>query len=106
MEEQTVVSSLAALAHPTRLQAFRSLVVAGPEGMTPSDLAYHLDVPAPTLSFHLKELLHAALVTQERDGRKLFYRAAFDRMEAVMSFLTAHCCQGKACSVTKRKSKC
>ncbi len=106
MKEQDAIHALAALAHGTRLQAFRSLVVAGPDGMTPTDLAYHLDVPAPTLSFHLKELLHAGLVTQERDGRQLIYRAAFAEMEALMSFLTAHCCQGKPCAVTRKKAKC
>ncbi|MGH6623633.1 MAG: ArsR/SmtB family transcription factor [Burkholderiaceae bacterium] len=105
LDEAAVVRSLAALAQSTRLQAFRALVVAGPEGMTPGDLAYHLDVAAATLSFHLKELMIAGLVSQERDGRNLIYRVEFDRMLGLMSFLTAHCCQGKGCTPSER-SKC
>lgn len=102
LKEADAVRSLSALSQPTRLQAFRALVVAGPDGMTPGDLAYHLDVPAPTLSFHLKELVFAGLITQEREGRNLIYRAQFDRMDALLSFLTAHCCGGSACAVTKK----
>ena len=106
-KQDQVIKALAALAQATRLQAFRALVVAGPAGMTPTDLAYHLDVPAPTLSFHLKELMAAGLVTQERDGRHLIYRADFSEMDALMSFLTAHCCQGEPCAATKgRRAKC
>lgn len=107
MEESEVVKSMSALAQPTRLQAFRALVVAGPDGLTPGDLAHHLDVPAPTLSFHLRELVHAGLISQQRDGRNLIYRVEFGRMNDLMSFLTAHCCGGRACAVTKRsKEKC
>ncbi|MCU0949852.1 MAG: metalloregulator ArsR/SmtB family transcription factor [Burkholderiaceae bacterium] len=106
MEEKAVVPALGALAHPTRLQAFRALVVAGHDGLTPSDLADRMDVPAPTLSFHLKELLMAGLVTQEREGRNLIYRAQFEAMQGLMSYLTAHCCQGKPCAPTRRKLKC
>ncbi|CAJ0787251.1 hypothetical protein LMG7141_01910 [Ralstonia condita] len=73
------------------------LVVAGPTGMTPGALAEQLDVPGATLSFHLKELMNARLVTQERDGRNLIYRAAYDHMAALLGFLTANCCQGAAC---------
>jgi ArsR family transcriptional regulator, arsenate/arsenite/antimonite-responsive transcriptional repressor len=101
MRQSDAVRALAALSQETRLQAFRALVVAGPEGMTPSDLAYHLDVAASRLSFHLKELLFAQLITQERDGRNLIYRARFDRMQSLMGFLTAHCCAGEACEVTR-----
>jgi DNA-binding transcriptional ArsR family regulator len=97
MEENDVVRSLAALAHGLRLQVFRMLVVAGPEGLTPGAIAEQLDVPGATLSFHLKELMHAQLVTQQREGRNLIYRAAFDHMDALLGFLTANCCQGQAC---------
>jgi DNA-binding transcriptional ArsR family regulator len=107
VKEDDAIKALSALSQPTRLQAFRALVVAGPDGMTPSDLAYHLDVAPSSLSFHLKELLIAGLISQERDGRNLIYRAQFDRMDGLMSFLTAHCCGGKACAVTKRaKVRC
>jgi ArsR family transcriptional regulator, arsenate/arsenite/antimonite-responsive transcriptional repressor len=99
MEENDVVRSLAALAQPVRLQVFRSLVVAGPAGLTPGSLVESLNVPATSLSFHLKELVHSGLVTQERDGRHLIYRATFDRMDALIGYLTENCCQGQACAV-------
>src|ERR671939_105191 len=97
MEEADVVRALAALAQPLRLQIFRLLVVGGRTGLTPGAIAEALDVPATTLSFHLKELTHAGLVTQERDGRYLIYRAAFDRMNELLGYLTANCCQAEAC---------
>lgn len=98
MEEQHVLSALAALAQPARLRVFRALVVAGPQGMTPGALADALGVPASTLSFHLKELMHAGLTTQQRDGRSLIYRAAFDQMNGLMAYLTANCCAGEGCA--------
>lgn len=97
MEENDVVKSLAALAQPIRLQVFRSLVVAGPDGATPGLLAQLLSLPASSLSFHLKELVHAGLVTQERISRNLVYRAAFDRMNGLLAYLTENCCQGQEC---------
>lgn len=97
MEDQEVVRSLAALAHPARLQVFRALVVVGQQGLTPGTMADALAMPAATLSFHLKELVHAGLVSQERAGRNIVYRAAYDRMNDVLGYLTAHCCQGAAC---------
>src|SRR3569832_2136618 len=92
MEENEVVRALAALAHPARLQVFRALVVVGTPGLTPSTMAEALAMPAATLSYHLKELMHADLVTQERSGRNLIYRAAYERMNSVLGYLTAHCC--------------
>jgi len=97
MEEQDVVKSLAALAQPLRLQVFRALVVAGPTGLTPGALVDALGVQATSLSFHLKELTHSGLVTQERSGRNLIYRAAFERMNALIGYLTENCCGGEAC---------
>ena len=93
MEESIAVASLAALAQGMRLRVFRALIGAGPRGLTPGDLAVMLDVPASTLSFHLKELLHADLVSQHRDGRRLFYRPSIKNMNALLAYLTAHCCQ-------------
>lgn len=93
MDEQSAVTSLAALAQGMRLRIFRALVGAGPEGMTPSALGATLDVPGSTLSFHLKELMHAGMVSQERDGRNLIYRPSLERMNALLVYLTAHCCQ-------------
>lgn len=106
MEENEVVRSLAALAHPARLQVFRALVVVGQQGLTPGTMAEALGLPAATLSFHLKELAHAGLVTQERTGRNLVYRAAYERMNGVLGYLTAHCCQGAECLETTTPSSC
>jgi ArsR family transcriptional regulator, arsenate/arsenite/antimonite-responsive transcriptional repressor len=99
MEEITAVASLAALAQGMRLRIFRALIGAGPQGMTPGALSATLDVPASTLSFHLKELMHAKLVSQERDGRNLIYRPSIAQMNDLLAYLTAHCCQGAACEV-------
>jgi DNA-binding transcriptional ArsR family regulator len=93
MDEQSAVTSLAALAQGMRLRIFRALVGAGPQGLTPSALTATLDVPGSTLSFHLKELMHAGMVTQERDGRNLIYRPSLQQMNALLVYLTAHCCQ-------------
>ena len=97
MESQAVILALAALAQASRLEIFRSMVQAGPAGLTPGVLSEQLGVAANTLSFHLKELMHADLVTQERAGRNLIYRAQFDRMNAVLAYLTDNCCQGTSC---------
>ena len=69
-------------------------------GMTPGALSSTLDVPPSTLSFHLKELMHADLVSQERDGRSLIYRASIAQMNELLAYLTANCCQGAACEIT------
>ena len=97
MDEDLAVKALAALAQTSRLRVFRAIVGAGPEGMQPGQLSQALAVPANTLSFHLKELLHAGLVSQERKGRHLIYRAAYARMNEVLSYLTDNCCQGQPC---------
>lgn len=106
MEEDDVIRALAALAHPMRLRVFRALVVVGPAGLTPGVMADALGVSSTSLSFHLKELAHARLVTQEREGRNLIYRAAFDRMNGVLSFLTENCCAGVECAVTAAPLAC
>ena len=100
MEESDVVRCLAALAQPVRLQVFRALVVAGTAGLTPGALSENLGVAGTSLSFHLKELMHAGLISQERDGRNLIYRAAFAQMDGVLGYLTDNCCQGEACLAT------
>ena len=105
MDERSAVVSLAALAQGMRLRVFRALVGAGPQGLTPGALSATLDVPASTLSFHLKELMHAGLVSQERDGRNLIYRPAIDQMQALLDYLTAHCCQGVSCSPTAKRAR-
>ena len=106
MEQEEIVRSLAALAHPVRLQVFRALVVAGQNGMTPGTMAEGLAIPPNTLSFHLKELGHAGLVTQERASRNIIYRAAFEQMNSVLGYLTENCCQGAQCSVQESAASC
>lgn len=99
MEKQAAIQSLAALAHPLRLDIFRSLVVAGPEGRTPGQLMEALgDIPSATMSFHLKELATAGLVTQERASRHIIYRAAYAQMNGLIAYLTEHCCEESGCS--------
>ena len=106
MQEDDTVRALSALAHPLRLRVFRALVVVGRDGLTPGVMAEALDASATALSFHLKELIHAGLVTQERDGRNLIYRAAFDRMNALILFLTENCCAGEQCAPAATPAAC
>ncbi|MGB0922351.1 MAG: ArsR/SmtB family transcription factor [Alphaproteobacteria bacterium] len=91
----TAIPALAALANETRLNAFRLLVQAGPDGLPAGKLAETLDTPPQTLSFHLKELAGAGLVNAERQGRSILYRAQFDRMVGLLTFLTEDCCGGQ-----------
>ncbi len=100
VDETAALLAMAALAQGARLRIFRTLVGAGPSGMTPGDLAATLGVTASTLSFHLKELMHAGLVSQERDGRHLIYRPEIARMNGLLAYLTQHCCQGEDCGLT------
>lgn len=102
MNPDDVIRALGALAHPVRLQVFRALVVAGPAGMTPGVMQEGVGIPATTLSFHLKELAAAGLVTQERASRHLVYRAVFERMNDVLAYLTENCCAGAACAPAAR----
>jgi ArsR family transcriptional regulator, arsenate/arsenite/antimonite-responsive transcriptional repressor len=94
MDTKTAVSALAALAQETRLSIFRLLVEAGAEGVAAGRIAEQLDVAAPTLSFHLKELHRAGLVSSRQESRFIYYAADFERMAALMTFLTHNCCRG------------
>lgn len=100
--ESAAVKALAALAQAQRLRAFRALVVAGPDGLTPGAMAEQLGVAPSALSFHLKELSHSGLVSSEARGRNLIYRANFGQMNALLGYLTEHCCEGGACEVSPR----
>ncbi|HEY8879918.1 MAG TPA: metalloregulator ArsR/SmtB family transcription factor [Roseateles sp.] len=106
MDEQNVVKALAALAQPLRLQIFRALVVVGDAGLTPGAMQEGLGVAPATLSFHLKELVNAGLVTQERASRNLIYRAHYEQMNGLLGYLTENCCQGAACAVPSAATSC
>ncbi|MEO6320871.1 MAG: metalloregulator ArsR/SmtB family transcription factor [Polaromonas sp.] len=97
LDEVSAVRALAALAQAQRLRTFRALVVAGPEGLTPGKIADKLEVAPSALSFHLKELAHSGLVSSEPRGRNLIYRADIGHMNALLAYLTEHCCEGQAC---------
>ena len=106
MTENEAVRALGALAQGSRLQIFRALVVAGQVGCTPSLLSESLGLPGTALSFHLKELLGAGLVTQERDGRNLIYRADYAAMQLLLGFLTENCCAGAPCAADAACTSC
>ena len=105
MDENNVVRALGALAQPLRLQVFRALVVAGPQGLTPGTMSEALGVPQNSLSFHLKELSNAGLVTQERASRHIIYRAAYEQMNELLRYLTENCCQGEGCKADRATGK-
>jgi ArsR family transcriptional regulator len=106
MDEDQAVQALAALAHPIRLKVFRALVVSGSRGLVPGVMQEGLGIPASTLSFHLKELAHAGLVSTERDSRSLIYRARFDHMNGLLGYLTENCCEGAGCVVAAADAAC
>jgi ArsR family transcriptional regulator len=97
METKQVIGALGALAQESRLSVFRLLVQAGPAGMSPGKIAEHLGIPASSLSFHLKELSHAALITPTQEGRFVIYAANIATMNGLLGFLTDNCCGGVAC---------
>jgi len=94
MELKAAVIGLAALAQETRLAVFRLLVEAGPEGVAAGRIGESLKVPGATLSFHLKELARAGLVTTRQERQFIYYAVDFERMAELMTFLTQNCCQG------------
>jgi len=85
---------------------FRALVVVGETGLTPGAMHEALGTPPATLSFHLKELMNAGLVTQERQSRNLVYRASFEQMNALLGYLTENCCQGEGCLTDTTDASC
>ena len=103
MKNSDALSSLAALAQENRLDVFRLLVQAGPEGMPAGEVADALDLAPNNLTFHFDRLREAGLVTVRRDGRSMIYAARFVVMNDLIGFLTDNCCQGAACAATAGK---
>ena len=97
MESSKAVESLSALAQHSRLEVYRLLVRAGPEGLAASEIAERVGIPSNTLSFHLKALSHAELVTARLEGRFIYYAANYEQMSALLAFLTENCCGGRSC---------
>ena len=92
MKNAHAVAALAALAQDSRLALYRLLVRRGPEGYAAGEIAARLRIPAPTLSFHLKALTQASLVTVRKESRFIYYSANFEHMSRLMAFLNDHCC--------------
>ncbi|VVE45607.1 transcriptional regulator [Pandoraea capi] len=97
METNNVLTALAALAHSVRLTVFRLLVQAGPEGLPAGRIAELMEMPASSLSFHLKELHRADLLTSRQEGRSIIYMAHFETMNGLLGYLTENCCGGVPC---------
>jgi ArsR family transcriptional regulator, arsenate/arsenite/antimonite-responsive transcriptional repressor len=102
MESTAAVAALTALAHASRLALFRLLVQAGPDGLAAGDIAETLDIPKATLSFHLKILTLAGLITIRHQSRFIFYAADFATMNELLAFMTENCCAGVPCEVGSR----
>ncbi len=98
MESNDIVIALSALAQTSRLAVFRLLVQAGPTGLPAGKIADSLAIPSSSLSFHLKELSHAGLVSSRQEGRFVIYSANFGAMNTVIAYLTENCCGGEACA--------
>ena len=98
METESIVIALAALAQGSRLAIFRALVQAGPTGLPAGKISEITGIPPSSLSFHLKELSHAAMVSSRQDGRFIIYAANFSTMNALLGFLTENCCGGNPCA--------
>jgi len=101
MDKTETIAALSALAHDTRLDVFRLLVQAGPNGLAVGHIGEALNVPPATLNHHLVQLKQAGLVVCARDGRKLMHSADYTRMDGLLDYLTQNCCQGSACSVNE-----
>jgi DNA-binding transcriptional ArsR family regulator len=100
METNSAILALAALAQESRLEVFRLLVQAGPQGLPAGEVADRLGLPPNTLTFHFDRLRHANLIGVKREGRSMIYAARFDTMNAVLGYLTENCCAG-ACASTR-----
>ncbi len=97
MDTKTAVRLLAALAQDSRLEVFRLLVQAGPDGLAAGDIAERLGIPPSTLSFHVKALSHAGLIGSRQASRFVYYFANFEAMTGLLAFLGENCCGGRSC---------
>jgi ArsR family transcriptional regulator, arsenate/arsenite/antimonite-responsive transcriptional repressor len=102
MKINDAVETLGALAHGSRLEIFRHLVVVGPSGAAAGRIAEHVDMHAATLTFHLSALKQAGLIQSRRESRSIIYSANFARMDDLIGYLTSNCCQGAAAAERKR----
>lgn len=100
MDIKDAVKALAAIAHESRLTVYRLLVQAGPAGLPAGQLAEQTGIPPSSLSFHLKELVYADLLTSRQEGRFVIYAARFESMAELLSYLTDNCCGGEPCDAT------
>ncbi len=98
MKKTKVVTALAALAQDNRLEVFRLLVRAGPDGMPAGEIAAKLDITASNLTFHFDRLRHAGLISVRREGRSMIYAARYETMNALIGYLTDNCCGGVPCA--------
>ena len=97
MKIQSAVKALAALAQETRLSIFRLLVQTGEAGLPAGQIAKELGIPNATLSFHLKELANAELISARQESRFIYYAANFTAMNELLGYLTENCCAGNPC---------
>lgn len=105
MESTIAVQALSALAQDSRLAVYRLLVEVGPDGLPATVIAERLGIPSNTLSFHVKALSQADLVSARHEGRFIYYSANFERMNALVGFLTENCCGGRPCAPAARPSR-
>lgn len=101
MKTKDIVRALAAIAHESRLEAYRYLVQAGPAGLPAGQLSELVGIAPSSLSFHLKEMVNAGLVSSRQEGRFVFYSAEYEAMNTLLAYLTENCCGGNPCSPVK-----
>jgi DNA-binding transcriptional ArsR family regulator len=105
METLQAVDALAALAQKSRLEIYRLLVQAGPDGLPAGTVGEKLGVPPATLSFHLAQIVRAGLARSRQEGRFVIYSADYDRMDGLVGFLTRNCCGGASCAPAGKKRR-
>lgn len=106
MDSKTIVKCLAALAHESRLSIYRQLIQAGHEGLNAGKISELTQMAPNSVSFHMKELVHAGLVSSRQEGRYVIYTALFEEMSNLIQYLTENCCSGEACSVPNNSCQC